>query len=122
MLTFGTEVERRLVVIVLIHLLLCSVLAVIASAGAATLEFTYSAWARQARYMPVITEAFRNVYRWGWGIPIGLALWSIVLVWKPACKLGALLLLAGTEVVLIVGWCFFALLSFYLGNQSFLAQ
>ena len=122
MLDLNTEVERRLSLSILSPLLVCAILVVFGVAAAARLEFTYSAWVKKAHYLPAITEAFRNLYRCGWGLPVSLVLWSVALVRKPSCKLGALVFLVGTAVVALTGWVLFALLSFYLCNQTFIVQ
>jgi hypothetical protein len=119
MLTFCTEVDRRLALCIIIPLLLCAVLVVIATTGTARLEFGYSIWIRKTSYLPKITEVFRDCYQWGAILPVGLSLWSFALTRKPRCKLGALTLFVATEALLLTGWVLFAVLSFYLSNQAF---
>ena len=121
MLSTDTEIDRKLSLLILVPLLLCAFFVALVSFGAAKLEFGYASWVRHTHYLPAITAWFRDVYCWVWGLPAVLLLWCAALVRRPFCRLGAIMVFAGTESVLLTVWTLFTILSFYLGNQTFVA-
>lgn len=119
MLMIATEVDRKVALSLLVPLILSALIVVYVTVGAATLEFTYAEWTRTQIDLPPIIHFYRCVYRWAWVLPIAVAGWSIILVRKQFCSLGHIIILAGTECVLLTMWSSLTLLAFYLCNQTF---
>lgn len=121
MLSYNTMLERKLALSILIPLLVCITFIIFIIFCAARVEFEYAAWVRETNYLPAITEFFRTVYIGGWVIPLIYFLWCIVLLKKQKCKLGDFIILITTMIVISTVWILFAVLSFYISNQCFVA-
>lgn len=118
-LTLDTEVDRKVALCILLPFLLSAFIVVFALFGAATQEFNYAVWVRKTSYLPAITELYRNFYRWGFALPVGLIILGVFLIRKPFCRLGGIMFFVGTEFVILTFWLAFSALAFYIGNQSF---
>jgi len=42
-------------------------------------------------------QVYTFPYSWGWLIPFGFAAWAVILLRRPSCRLGSVLLFAGAE-------------------------
>ena len=119
MLNLDTEIERNLALCLIIPLLLCVLITVYVSIGAATVEFKHAMWTSVVQNPPALGNFYRSHFRWGWFLPITAFGWGTFLIRKPCCRLKDIVFLVGTESVLLSLWISLTALSFYLCNQSF---
>ncbi len=120
MVTTGTQVERRLAIVVVLTTMVCLIVTVFAAYCAATLEFTCAVSIVENHAIPEFTSVYGDVYVCAWGVPAIGMIWGLWLARKPCCSLLSLTVYVAAACIFMVSWLVYTLLAFYLVNQSFL--
>jgi hypothetical protein len=111
-------VGRSTVIPIILGVVVSLLILSYASYGAAMCEFGSAVGTRDKNPLPAIAACFKQAYPFYWIMPSLFAIWGVLLLLRRTTS-AALAWYVSSAAVVGMFWLCFALLSFYLCNQTF---
>jgi|YNPBryantNP2012_1023418.scaffolds.fasta_scaffold19154_2 hypothetical protein len=122
MLDMRTDIDRRLVCIILVPFCVLALVVAIVSYGVATLEYGYAAWTKTVEYPPALTTIYERLYFCVWPLSLGIIGCSLALLRRATCRVWVLALLLSLGTLGLAVSMIITALAVYLVNQSFIMR